>query len=72
MAAHELAYEIDARLEADALFFDSRERPPGIDDLEKLWPGLIAEHPVTLRDAFFGVFERAGMSLKRSSTTRPS
>lgn len=30
---------------------------------EKLWPGLIAEHPVTLRDAFFGVYARAGVSL---------
>jgi len=30
---------------------------------EKLWPGLMAEHPVTLRDAFFGVYDRAGVSL---------
>ena len=30
---------------------------------ETLWPGLIAEYPVTLRDAFFGVYERAGVSL---------
>ncbi|MCB1389393.1 MAG: hypothetical protein KDK12_09705 [Rhodobacteraceae bacterium] len=30
---------------------------------EKLWPGLIAEYPVTLRDAFFGVFQRAGVGL---------
>jgi len=33
------------------------------DRTEKLWPGLMAEYPVTLRDAFFGVFERAGVSL---------
>ena len=31
---------------------------------EKLWPGLIAEHPVTLRDAFFGVFKRRGVMLQ--------
>ena len=31
---------------------------------ERLWPGLIAEHPVTLRDAFFGVFERRGVTLQ--------
>ncbi|MEZ5761375.1 MAG: tryptophan 2,3-dioxygenase family protein [Paracoccaceae bacterium] len=30
---------------------------------ERLWPGLMAEHPVTLRDAFFGVYDRAGVSL---------
>ena len=32
---------------------------------EKLWPGLIAEHPVTLRDAFFGVFKRRGVTLQQ-------
>ena len=31
--------------------------------VEKLWPGLIAEHPVTLRKAFFGAYERKGTSL---------
>lgn len=31
---------------------------------EKLWPGLIDEHPVTLRDAFFGVFKRRGVTLQ--------
>lgn len=30
---------------------------------EKLWPGLIAEHPRTLRRAFFDCFERQGVSL---------
>ena len=31
--------------------------------VEKQWPGLIGEHPVTLRKAFFGAFERKGLSL---------
>ena len=31
--------------------------------VEKLWPGLIAEHPNTLRKAFFGALERRGQSL---------
>lgn len=30
---------------------------------EALWPGLIAEYPRTLRDAFFQVFDRASVSL---------
>lgn len=30
---------------------------------ETLWPGLIAEYPVTLRDAFFAVYKRAGVTL---------
>lgn len=30
---------------------------------EKLWPGLMAEYPRTLRDSFFGVYERQGLSL---------
>ena len=30
---------------------------------EALWPGIIAEHPETLRDAFFSVFERCGTTL---------
>lgn len=34
-----------------------------IERTEKMWPGLIAEHPVTLRDAFFGVYKRAGTTL---------
>lgn len=31
--------------------------------VESLWPGLIAEHPDTLRKAFFGAFKRRGLSL---------
>ncbi len=31
--------------------------------VEKMWPGLIAEHPKTLRQAFFGFLERRGLSL---------
>lgn len=31
--------------------------------VEKLWPGMIAEHPMTLRKAFFGVIERSGVAL---------
>ena len=31
---------------------------------ENLWPGLIGENPVTLRDAFFGVFARHGLTLR--------
>lgn len=27
------------------------------------WPGMIEEHPVTLRDAFFGAIRRAGLEL---------
>lgn len=30
---------------------------------ERLWPGMIASRPVTLRDAFFGVYERADVTL---------
>ncbi|MCB1341679.1 MAG: hypothetical protein KDK24_11590 [Pseudooceanicola sp.] len=30
---------------------------------EKLWPGLIAEYPRTLRGAFFDVYKRHGLSL---------
>lgn len=31
--------------------------------VETAWPGMIAEHPNTLRKAFFAVFERRGLSL---------
>jgi tryptophan 2,3-dioxygenase len=31
--------------------------------VEKLWPGMIAEHPRTLRAAFFAAFERRGRDL---------
>lgn len=31
--------------------------------VEELWPGLLVEHPNTLRKAFFGVLERRGLSL---------
>ena len=31
--------------------------------VEKLWPGLLAEHPRTLRDAFFAAFARRGRRL---------
>ena len=31
--------------------------------VEKMWPGLIAEHPNTLRRAFFNFFKRRGLSL---------
>lgn len=31
--------------------------------VNKLWPGLIDEHPRTLRGAFFDLFERRGISL---------
>lgn len=30
---------------------------------EKMWPGLIAEYPHTVRDAFFNVYNRRGCSL---------
>lgn len=33
------------------------------DRVEQLWPGLIAEHPRTLRDAFFDVFKRRDRTL---------
>lgn len=31
--------------------------------VESAWPGMIGSHPVTLRRAFFGVVERAGLPL---------
>jgi len=37
--------------------------PEYVARTQALWPGLIAAHPVTLRDAFFGVYDRAGVSL---------
>lgn len=33
------------------------------DRVEQLWPGLLAEHPRTLRDAFFDAFKRHGKTL---------
>lgn len=34
-----------------------------VERVEKQWPGLIAEHPRTLRDAFFAAFERREVDL---------
>lgn len=34
-----------------------------VNRVEKLWPGLIAEYPHTLRDAFFAAFDRRGTDL---------
>ncbi|MGE0315821.1 MAG: tryptophan 2,3-dioxygenase family protein [Lautropia sp.] len=34
-----------------------------VQRVEKIWPGLAASHPRTLRDAFFAVFERRGKTL---------
>ena len=37
--------------------------PEYIERVEKLWPGLRAEHPRSLRAAFFDVFQRRAISL---------
>ncbi|MBL8338150.1 MAG: hypothetical protein JNM97_15385 [Rhodoferax sp.] len=34
------------------------------DRVEHLWPGLLAEYPRTLRDAFFDAFKRRGKTLR--------
>jgi len=34
-----------------------------IATVRKAWPGMIEEHPITLRQAFFGVVKRSGISL---------